>query len=308
MNDAIVIAGDFFSMRKQMFFLLSSVVVCVQIAGMDQAEQKRALVTLPKELIYKTTQYCDLQSIGRLKRVNKQLSQLDTVHMMCMLHGENEHNCSSVAIAELAKEGSYDRCMHALDYCILSKNEGLSEYLYNLHPSTFFSACEGGNVTIAKFLIAKKRANCCEMGPLTVKGRSISSVTPFFAASSQGHVEIVKLLIENNMARLSDSYYDSRHDKRRIAAFVCYNGQIEVVKLLQQHNLIDIYTPYCFGNGYRSGLEELCDVLSETEEGIIKLNNEIPFLDRNPRFLRNTTVSLLVGGIGYSLYTKFFNS
>ena len=290
-----------------MFFVFSSMVICMSIVGMEHKGQESALALLLPEMIYKTTQYCNLQSIGRFRQVCKQFSKLDAAHMMCYSHGELDHKCSSMTLSNLEEKESYDECLRALTVCALAENERMFDCLYNVHPITFFSACEKGKVAIAKFLIAKKDANVNQVGD--VKGKYIyfsieEEFSPLFVASAGGHVEIVQLLIENNVQILHHG---------RLAQWVCKHGHIEVVEFLQKLNLIDIHQ-YCF---YRSmgeevnGFERLCSTLSETGEGKKKLNsflNKMSFADRNRAAIEKCTdivlTVLCVGYLGYYFYNK----
>jgi hypothetical protein len=111
-------------MRKQIFFLLSSMVICMPISGMEHEDQK-GLVAFPPEMICKVINHCNLQSIGRLKRVNKQLNEqfneYEIVKIICPLHRVSEHPCQFIQHLEVQK-ATYAVCT-SLFNCFVERND-----------------------------------------------------------------------------------------------------------------------------------------------------------------------------------------
>jgi ankyrin repeat protein len=189
-------------MRKQIFFLLSSIVVCMPIFGMEQEQQKSGLLLLPSEVVYKATQYCDLQSIGRIKRVNKFLSVLDTVQMVCQSHGQDGHICVSPIIQELKREESYKKYSRILMHCA-QYNKKMFEALYELHKKRNDVFLEKIYPKISLKTLTINDKALAYAGRYVDEARVQNAVAKqknraLLNATREGNCELVRSLIEND--------------------------------------------------------------------------------------------------------------
>ena len=255
-------------MRKVIFFALSSVIVCMSIIGAEHKGQESALALLLPEMIYKTTQYCGLQSIGRFKQVNKQLSEYDISKMICYSHGENEHNCFSVAISELAKKEAYRQCSGALSYFALKADRQMFSCLYDLHEKrdeglreiyekmpqviTVQDRIQGysGFYLNKKSIfsynkqLARALCNACKKGELVIaqllieNGADVNGddySTPLCESCKYGNIECVKLLIKKK----ADVNKSASPGPRTPLFCACsHKGDVELIRILLANGAI----------------------------------------------------------------------
>ena len=111
-----------------------------------------------------------------------------------------------------------------------------------------------GNIDVIKLILSsEKRDFSCVRSPEAFR-------TPLHYASLQGHVEILKLLLDNNFSLTAKDWYDNT--PLHLAARY---GQLEVVKILLEHQLKrmpDCYPISLFQNLNKHGLSPLGSALA----------------------------------------------
>jgi ankyrin repeat protein len=145
-------------------------------------------------------------------------------------------------------------------------------------------------------LLIEKRVN---LNGVTVYASSLmlNGCTPLFAAADKGcNIEIIKSLVDQG----ADVYATDKYKKTVLHA-ACYGGNVETVNFLIKGGA-DCNVVCSYG---RTPL----DIMKKNPK-FKELVDTLPFLDRNPRLIRNTIASLLVlGSMGacYYVYNKIFN-
>lgn len=118
-------------MRKQLFFLLSSTIICMSIVCMEQKQ----LISLHSEIICKIMNNTDLPSIGRFKQTNKKFSSNDTkseyhiIKFICSTTIDNNNECFSPLCSQLKQ--NYQQCSSVLTYLAKTpENKTIFQHLY----------------------------------------------------------------------------------------------------------------------------------------------------------------------------------
>lgn len=324
-------------MRKQMFFVVSSMVLSMNIIGMHQ---ESSLMLMPHEMIYHITHHCSLESIGRFKQTCKKYSNDDIdsdYYTGRLIFGLNKE--SSMAAFGLVRELGEEReennqnnrvqkqHLRFLQYFAKKEDQEMFDFFYSI-PTIYFSyqlnyydlliyAFRVDDGDLANFLINHKKVDF-----------NMAKDSTLWLACWRNNNKSAKILIEMG------ANVDYAPDSNSIAPlwFACARGNNELAKMLIEMGAnINYASEHCLGTSLHracdNGNVELAKYLIEngadvnivdvkgnssldimkTKPEFKELVDSLPFLEKNFRVIRNATVPLvvLVGGIGCFLYAKF---
>ncbi|XP_046547141.1 putative ankyrin repeat protein RF_0381 [Haliotis rubra] len=132
--------------------------------------------------------------------------------------------------------------------------------------NTLYAACKGGNVEITQYLLKHDIVNIdCQDG----KGW-----TPIMHAAMSGHKGVFDVLVDEgaDLSLLCD-------DKETILHVACEGGNVEIIKYILKHDIVDIgsrdangWTPLMYG--VSNGNEDVFDVLVEAGADLSLVTND----------------------------------